>query len=66
LLLVDQNFPPLDSNFIGKQVIPDERALIGHFSRRFRLVRSVWYRDTVATANDNWFIGLFSPEGSNE
>jgi hypothetical protein len=58
-LLVVQNFPPLDRPFVGKDVIPDHHALIGHFSRRFTPVRHLWYQDTVKTANDNWFIGLF-------
>jgi SAM-dependent methyltransferase len=61
-LLVVQNFPPLDQPFIGKEVLPNHHALLEHFSRRFRPVRHVWYQDTLKTANDNWFIGLFSPE----
>lgn len=60
LLLVVQNFPPLDKPFIGKDVIPSHRALIEHFSEFFSLVRHIWYEDTLKLANDNWFIGLFS------
>lgn len=59
-LLIVQNFPPLDRPFVGKDVIPDHHALIAHFSSRFKLVRHLWYEDSVKTANDNWFIGLFS------
>lgn len=59
-LLVVQNFPPLERPFIGKEVIPDHHALVGHFSDRFSLVRHLWYQDVAKTANDNWFIGLFS------
>lgn len=59
-LLVVQNFPPLDSAFIGKDVIPDHQSLINHFSPAFLLTRHIWYEDTLKSANDNWFIGLFS------
>lgn len=62
-LLVVQNFPPLDSHFIGKDVIPNHLALIDHFSRLFTLDRHIWYEDRFETSNDNWFIGLFSPAG---
>jgi len=60
-LLVVQNFPPLHSTFVGKEVIPDHRALVQHFSQQFEVKRSLWYEDTLKTANDNWFIGIFSP-----
>jgi len=60
-LLVVQNFPPLDNQFIGKDVIPNHTALIDHFSHRFILDRHIWYEDRFATVNDNWFIGLFTP-----
>ncbi len=59
-LLVVQNFPPLGSTFIGKEVIPDHLSLINHFSSAFLLTRHLWYEDTLKSANDNWFIGLFS------
>ncbi len=60
-LLVVQNFPPIDKPFVGKDVIPDQAALIRHFSEAFVPVRHLWYQDALKTANDNWFIGLFSP-----
>ena len=63
-LLVVQNFPPLDSSFIGKDVIPNHHALIEHFSGLFVLVRHLWYEDTLKVANDNWFIGCFSLRGT--
>ena len=59
-LLVVQNFPPLSGSFIGKDVIPNHHALIKHFSSAFLPVRHIWYEDTLKSANDNWFIGLFS------
>jgi len=58
-LLVVQNFPPLESGFIGKDTMPDHRSLIAHFSSSFQLERHIWYEDRLRSANDNWFIGLF-------
>lgn len=58
MLVIAQNFPPLDKAFIGKDVIPNHHALIRHFDS-FRLIRHCWYEDTLKTANDNWFVGLF-------
>jgi len=59
-LLVVQNFPPLNSEFVGKDVIPHHFALVDHFSSCFTLDRHIWYEDKFATSNDNWFIGVFS------
>lgn len=59
-LMVIQNFPPLDSSFVGKDVIPDHIALLKHFSVAFSPVRHMWFQDTLKSTNDNWFIGLFS------
>jgi SAM-dependent methyltransferase len=60
-LLVVQNFPPLDKPFIGKDVLPDHKALIRHFGGPFALRRHIWYEDATVATNDNWFIGLFTP-----
>ena len=60
VLLVSQNFPPLDSNFIGKDVIPDPASLLRRFSAHLRCRRWLWYEDREAGKNDNWFIGLFA------
>ena len=62
ILLVVQNFPPLSSSFISKDVIPNHASLILHFSNHFNLNRHIWYEDTYKCVNDNWFIGLFSPK----
>jgi hypothetical protein len=59
MLLVVQNFPPLASSFIGKDVLPNHHALMSHFSLAFLPVRHIWYEDSIKSANDNWFIGLF-------
>jgi SAM-dependent methyltransferase len=60
-LLVVQNFPPLENSFVGKDILPNHSALIQHFASCFLAVRHIWYQDTLKSANDNWFIGLFSP-----
>jgi SAM-dependent methyltransferase len=59
LLLVAQNFPPLSSNFIGKDVMPDPESLLQWFGASFRGKRSIWIEDQESRGNDNWFIGLF-------
>jgi SAM-dependent methyltransferase len=59
ILLISQNFPPLDKAFVGKEVIPDHLALVRHFGS-FRCLRHCWYDDSLKTTNDNWFVGLFS------
>lgn len=60
LLLVTQNFPPLDSDFVGKNVIPDPRALLRHLGKYFTPLKTVWFEDKLSKGNDNWFIGIFS------
>ena len=59
LLLVVQNFPPLETSFVGKDLMPNHLVLIERFSKYFSLYRHLWYQDTSKTINDNWFIGLF-------
>jgi len=60
-LLVIQNFPPLNQNFIGKNVLPNPQAIVRHFGKKFACIRSLWYQDYCKVSNDNWFLGLFSP-----
>ena len=59
LLLVVQNFPPFETDFVGKDVMPDPQALIRWFSADFDSIRTLWYEDRMKSANDNWFIGFF-------
>ena len=59
-LVVVQNFPPLDSKFVGKEVIPNSNALIKHFvDQGFELENHIWYEQYQNNSNDSWFIGLF-------
>lgn len=60
-LIVIQNFPPLEANFIGKKIIPNPQAIIRHFGKKFCCIRSLWFQDYQRASNDNWFLGLFSP-----
>jgi SAM-dependent methyltransferase len=60
ILLVVQNFPPLNSNFVGKEVIPDPQTLINFINRSsLSLQKSIWYEQFKDNANDSWFIGKF-------
>ena len=58
-LLISQNFPPLTSNFVGKNVIPNPEAIVTWFSKSFSPLKTIWLKDNVSKGNDNWFIGLF-------
>jgi SAM-dependent methyltransferase len=58
-LLVVQNFPPLNSTFVGKDVMPDPQSLVRWFSSSFQCTRSIWSEDLQSAGNDNWFLGLF-------
>lgn len=59
-LVVIQNFPPLDSDFVGKEVIPNPDALIGHFTAQSVILESsIWYEKCQGHSNDSWFIGVF-------
>jgi hypothetical protein len=59
-LLVVQNLPPCHSAFVGKDVLPGYFPLIQNFQSYFVVDRHIWYEDRLKSANDNWFIGLFS------
>ncbi len=61
VLLVIQNFPRLDSNFVGKEVFPDYHAIAKEFTKdsRLRLNSMIWYEKELENKNDSWFIGSF-------
>ncbi len=56
LLLVSQNFPPLDSNFVGKDIIPTPDKILGFFGSFFSPLKTIWIEDKLSDGNDNWFI----------
>lgn len=62
LLLVSQNFPPLENKFVGKNVIPEPDSIVKLFSTYFTPLKTVWIQDRVSKGNDNWFVGVFLRE----
>lgn len=58
LLLISQNFPPLNSNFVGKEVIPNPEAIINLFNK-FAPIKTIFLEDKVSQNNNNWFTGIF-------
>jgi SAM-dependent methyltransferase len=56
--LVSQNFPPLSSNFVGKDVIPCPQAILDLFSNSFKPLKTLWLEDKISDGNDNWFIAI--------
>lgn len=59
-LLISQNFPPLRSDFVGKEVIANSADIVKWFSDNFSPARTIWLEDWFSGGNDNWFIGLFT------
>jgi SAM-dependent methyltransferase len=57
-LLISQNFPPLDDEFIGKNVIPNPDKLLNLFAPNFMPVVTNWLEDKQSNDNDNWFTTL--------
>jgi SAM-dependent methyltransferase len=58
-LFVAQNFPPLDSDFVGKDVIPTPQSLIDRFTSAFEIVSSVSCETREsAGGNDDWILFL--------
>lgn len=57
-LLIHQNFPPLDSDFVGKGVIPNPQTLVGYFEKHFKKVILNYFEDCLKAANDNWVTAL--------
>ncbi|GAI76490.1 unnamed protein product, partial [marine sediment metagenome] len=56
--LVSQNFPPLSSNFVGKDVMPNPQAILDLFSTFFKPLKTIWLEDKMSDGNDNWFITI--------
>lgn len=59
LLLISQNFPPLESEFVGKEVIPNPEAIITYFEEYFIPIKSIWLKNYLSEGNENWFLGIF-------
>lgn len=56
--LVSQNFPPLCSDFVGKNVIPNPQAILDLFSNILKPIKSLWLEDNISNGNDNWFMSI--------
>jgi len=58
-LLVSQNFPSLDSEFVGKAVIPTPERLVDRFRPGFDIVCKVYLESQQQDSkNDNWILFL--------
>lgn len=55
---VSQNFPPLRSNFVGKDIIPEPQKILDLFCNFFKPLKTVWLEDKISDGNDNWFIAI--------
>jgi hypothetical protein len=59
-IFVSQNFPPLDTQFVGKDVLPNPQSLVSRFEPYFEL-RYINYLDDRSSdgKNDYWvtFLG---------
>jgi SAM-dependent methyltransferase len=54
-LLVQQNFPPLDTNFVGKEVLPNPEALLSYFRPDIQESVVNYLEDNKENpVNDNW------------
>lgn len=60
LFYIAQNFPPLDSNFIGNDILPTPQKLMELLHRDFKPIRSIQYEDHNSRTNDNWLLALLS------
>ena len=59
ILMVAQNFPPLDSQFVGKDKLPNPEALHSLFKKNFQTIKTIWLVSGDSNGNDNWFFGIF-------
>ncbi len=58
LLLISQDFLPLKSNFVGKEIISKPEDIVDKFSRYFYPEKTVWLEDRMSNSSDNWFISV--------
>ncbi|HVY68394.1 MAG TPA: class I SAM-dependent methyltransferase [Verrucomicrobiae bacterium] len=57
VLFISQNFPPLDSNFVGKDVLPNPASLLALFTPRFQVRMTNYFEDRRdGKPNDNWMM----------
>jgi len=59
IIIVEQNFPPLDSQFVGKEILPNSQAIMELFKSDFFCIQTVGLENYVNRSNDNLFYGVF-------
>lgn len=59
LLLVSQNFFPPESEFVGKEVIPNPEAMITWFGKYFVPLKTICLKNYLPEDKVDWFIGIF-------
>jgi SAM-dependent methyltransferase len=58
-MFVAQNFPPLDSSFVGKDVLPNPASLVARLERRFEIETTNELKDLrPGRKNDHWIMIL--------
>ena len=58
-ILIQQNFPPLDSNFVGKDVLPNPETLLIFFRPHIDEIVTNYLEDNKqGQSNDNWIYML--------
>ncbi|MCI0537717.1 MAG: class I SAM-dependent methyltransferase [Verrucomicrobiales bacterium] len=59
VVFVAQNFPPLESKFVGKDVLPNPSSLIERFQRKFEIEMTNELKDLrPGRKNDHWIMAL--------
>lgn len=53
--MIQQNFPPLDTNSVGKEVLPNPGALLSYFSSDIQEIVINYLEDNKENpVNDDW------------
>ena len=55
---IAQDFMPLDSEFVGKDLFGSPDAIEQFFLTHFSVSSSLWYEDQVSLGSDNWYLAL--------
>jgi len=54
-LFIQQNFPPLETDFVGKDVIPNSQKLLEFFKKSYtELIINYLEDNKQSQSNDNW------------
>ncbi|MCK4532343.1 class I SAM-dependent methyltransferase [bacterium] len=58
-LLIQQNFPPLDSNFVGKEILPKPESLLSYFKSDVTELIINYLEDSKQNQTNNNWIYMF-------